>query len=90
MCAKRRTREVERAEPVPRPGTEAAPESPSEPQDDVQVDEDRGVVTRREESSIGPGAGESAVVEVTTPLEQAGEEPARHPTLRDTSRGSRG
>lgn len=71
-------------ERVPEPGTAAAPDSPSEPRDDVEVDEERDAVTRHEESSVGPGAGESAVVRVTAPVEHAEDEAkTRHPTLRD-------
>ena len=79
------------AEPVPDPGTEAAPDSPSEPRDGVEVDEDQGVVTRLEESSVGPGAGESAIVRVTTPVQREDDEATRtrHPTLRDTPPESR-
>ena len=79
-------------EKVPHSGTEAAPDSPSEPRDDVEVDEDHGVVTRREESSVGPGAGESAIVRVTTPLQREDDEATRtrHPTLRETSPESQG
>ena len=77
---------------VPDPGAEAAPDSPSEPRDGVEVDEDQGVVTRREESSVGPGAGESAVVRVTMPIQREDDKATRtrHPTLRDTSPESRG
>ncbi|MBV8526977.1 MAG: hypothetical protein JOZ75_01540 [Candidatus Dormibacteraeota bacterium] len=68
--------------PVPEPG-QAAPDSPSEPQDDVELDDERGTVTRREESGVGPGAGESAVVRVTTPVEREGDTPTKHPSLRE-------
>ena len=68
---------------VPEPGRDAAPESPSEPADDVQVDEEEGTVTRREESGVGPGAGESAVVRVTTPVQRQKGRTARHSTLRE-------
>lgn len=92
MPAERRADATQPATLVPDPGAEAAPDSPSEPQDDVEVDEDQGVVTRREESSVGPGAGESAVVRVTTPIQREDDEPTRtrHPTLRDRSPESRG
>jgi len=70
-------------EPVPEPGKQAAPDSTSEPQDDVELDSEHGAVTRRQESSVGPGAGESAVVRVTTPVEREGDTPTKHPSLRD-------
>lgn len=76
------------SERIPEPGSAAAPDSPSDPQDDVKVDEERDVVTRHEESSVGPGAGESAVVRVTAPVEHEGEDEAtRHPTLRERTGG---
>jgi hypothetical protein len=58
---------------VPTPGREAAPESPSDPEDGIQIDEDHGTITRREESGVGPGAGESAIVRVTTPVDRTAE-----------------
>lgn len=70
-------------EPVPEAGRQAAPDSTSEPQDDAELDIEHGAVTRRQESSVGPGAGESAVVRVTTPVEREGDTPTKHPSLRD-------
>lgn len=69
--------------PVPVPGTEAAPDAPSEQEDDVDLDDEHGVVTRREESGVGPGAGESAIVRVTTPVEREDDPATKHPSLRD-------
>ena len=79
MAAERNTRA-----PVPEPGTQAAPDSPSEPQDDVELDDETDSVTRSEESGVGPGAGESAIVRVTTPVEHEGDPATKHPSLRDT------
>ena len=68
---------------VPTPGREAAPESPSEPEDDVSVDEGSDTVTRNEESGVGPGAGSSPIVRVTAPVQRAEGDVTRHPTMRD-------
>lgn len=68
---------------VPTSGREAAPDAPSEPEDEVNVDEESGTVTRLEESGVGPGAGESSVVRVTAPVERQDDDPTHHPTLRD-------
>lgn len=77
-------REDTTSAPVPVPGTEAAPDAPSDPRDAVELDEEQGVVTRREESGVGPGAGESAVVRVTAPVQRKGDGArTQHPSLRD-------
>lgn len=67
---------------VPTPGRDAAPDTPSDPESDVTVDEESGTVTRAEESGVGPGAGESPVVRVTAPVQRAEGDVTRHPTLR--------
>jgi hypothetical protein len=68
---------------VPTPGRDAAPDEPSDPQANVTVDEESGTVTRAEESGVGPGAGASPIVRVTTPAQHQKEDATRHPTLRD-------
>lgn len=74
----------EESSAVPTPGREAAPEAPSEPADDVVIDEDHDTITRNEESGVGPGAGESPIVRVTTPVQHEKEDDTtRHPSLRD-------
>jgi hypothetical protein len=65
---------------TPTPGTEAAPDDASEPADGVTVNED-GTITKREESGVGPGAGESPVVRVTVPVQHEEDEVTQHPTL---------
>ena len=72
---------------VPTPGRDAAPDAPSDPESGVTVDEESGTVTRLEESGVGPGAGESAVVRVTAPVQREQDEATRHPTLRDDAAG---
>lgn len=75
---------------VPIPGREAAPDSPSDPPaegaDGVTVDEQDGTVSRREESGVGPGAGESPIVRVTAPVQRAKGDVTRHPRLREDRR----
>jgi hypothetical protein len=69
---------------VPIPGREGAPDAPSEPDDEVLVDEEHDTITRNEESGVGPGAGESPIVRVTTPVQhEKADETTQHPTLRD-------
>ena len=69
---------------VPTPGREGAPDSTSDPDGgDVSVDRAKGKVTRKEESGVGPGAGEGPIVKVTAPIEREDDDPTQHPTLRE-------
>lgn len=62
---------------------DAAPDSTGEAIDEhVHTDEESGTVTRREESGVGPGAGNAPVVRVTAPVQREGDEVTKHPSLR--------
>ncbi|MBV9101223.1 MAG: hypothetical protein JOZ46_03805 [Candidatus Dormibacteraeota bacterium] len=63
---------------------DAAPDSTREGIDEqVQADEAGDTVTRREESGVGPGAGNAPVVKVTAPVQREDDDVTKHPTLRD-------
>jgi hypothetical protein len=63
---------------------QAAPDASSQGVDEqVQPDETDDTVTLRQESSVGPGAGNAPVVKVTAPVQhEEGNDVTKHPTLR--------
>lgn len=68
---------------------DADPDSSSEGIDPaVAPDEDTDTVTTREESRVGPGAGDNPVVKVTAPVQHEDDAVTKHPTLRQDGEGS--
>ena len=76
----------DQARDVPVPGRRGAPETTSDPDADVDLNEQDDTVTRDEESGVGPGAGAAPIVCVTAPVQHEDDERTAHPTLRDQDR----
>jgi hypothetical protein len=66
----------------PDPGTVAAPDATTEGVD-PSVTPSGEELERVAESGVGPGAGETDLVKVTTPRDVRDEDVARHPSLNE-------
>ena len=68
---------------------DSAPDATTQGVDDnVETDESTDTVTTRQESRLGPGAGENSLVKVTGPVQREGDEVTRHPTMRENKEDS--
>jgi hypothetical protein len=85
-----RPRSDEPGRDVPEPGHAAAPDGTSQGMEPAVASDSGETVTHLEQSSVGPGAGESEVVKVTSPVQHEDDEVTSHPTLRDDRKAEEG